>query len=116
MLSYSELFGANAPEPSAEPPTKKLKKKIMEMNEFGNQAIKLYGQIFDFFQSDDYKVEANTKEYVQSIINIKYNMAKIYSKLHPINFNERIQCLSTSLEYHQFIRDFIKSKGKDIGS
>jgi hypothetical protein len=101
-----------------------MEKKLDEMNKFGFEAVDTYGEIYEFFQSEDYDGEKGANDYIQSIVNLKFSIAKvfvlffirkIYSKIHPINFEERIKHLQSSLEHYTFIRDFIKEKGKEKG-
>ena len=75
-LRYTELFG-NQNETVEGAASKKIKKKLEEMNKFGQAANYKYQEIYDFFQSSDYLQEANNKDYIQSVVNIKFNMAKV---------------------------------------
>jgi len=85
------------------------------MNGYGNEACDTYAEIYDFFQSEDYNEDRNTNDFIQSIVNLKFNIAKICSKIHPIKFDERIRYLEKSLENYCFIKEFIKKKGAEKG-
>lgn len=86
------------------------------MNEHGKRAIELYSGILDFFNSSDYNDELDNDDYIQSVVNAKFAIAKIYSAIFPEDVDDRIDCLRKSLENYQFIQDFIKQKGKEKGS
>lgn len=86
------------------------------MNENGKMAIGLYADILDFFNSSDYKDEADNDDYIQSVVNAKFAMAKIYSGIFPEDVDDRIDCLRKSLENYQFIQDFITEKGREKGA
>lgn len=85
------------------------------MNQHGLLASNLYSKILEFMDSEDYKSEKDTNDYVQSIINARFAIAKIFSGMLPQNISQRIEFLKNSLSNYQFIRDFIKSKGKEHG-
>ena len=95
---------------------KKVAKKIQEMNRYGLEAISLYDQIYNFFQSEDYNDELNSDNYIQSVINAKFALAKIYSGLFATNQKDRVENLKKSLENYRFIKDYIKKKGEEKGS
>jgi hypothetical protein len=48
---------------------KKMEKKLDEMNKFGFEAVETYGEIYEFFQSEDYEGEKGANDYIQSIVN-----------------------------------------------
>ena len=78
-LRYQILFGNDADQDfsNKKKDQKKLKKKLDEMNGHGLEAIDTYMEIYDFFQSEDYNEEKGNNDYIQSIVNIRFNCAKV---------------------------------------
>lgn len=87
-LKYAILFGNDADEAfkNKKKDLKKLKKKLDEMNGHGLEAVDTYSEIFDFFQSEDYQEEAGSPDFIQSVVNIKFNIAKVIFFILKIRF------------------------------
>lgn len=85
------------------------------MNKHGLVAANLYAKILEFMDTEDYKNEKDNDDYIQSTINAKFAIAKIFSGMLPSNVSQRIEFLRNSLANYQFIREFIKSKGREHG-
>ena len=85
------------------------------MNNHGLLASNLYAKILEFMESEDYKDEKDKDDYIQSVINARFAIAKIFSGMLPKNIDQRIQFLQNSLQNYQFIKQFIKDKGKEHG-
>ncbi len=85
------------------------------MNQHGLLASGLYSQILEFMNTDDYKTEKDNDDYIQSTINARFAIAKIFSGLLPKSIDERIAYLRTSLSNYQTIKEFIKEKGREHG-
>ena len=90
---------------------KKVRSRVKQMTSEGLESIDTYEQICGFFNSEDYKSEAENDTYIQSVINAKFAVAKTYNGLVPNDVATRVQYLQKSLEAYKFIRDFIKEKG-----
>lgn len=86
------------------------------MNDNGIEGLKVYEEIYKFFNSDDYKSDSLNDDYIQSVVNAKFNIAKICSGVIIENKEERIKFLKKSLDNYQFIIDFIRQKGKEKGN
>lgn len=113
-LRRNELFMNAKDQPNYK--DKATRKKLLQMNENGMESISVYQQILDFFNSADYKSEENNDDYIQSVVNAKFAMAKIYNALMSGKLEERVGFLKKSLEHYQFIKDFIKQKGQEKGT
>lgn len=111
-----EIFYSKNSEKMLKSKSKKTEKKLQEMNQNGTRAIELYTDVLNFFKSSDYNDEADNDDYIQSVVNARFAIAKIYSALFPKDTDDRIDCLRKSLENYQFIQDFIKEKGKQKGA
>lgn len=95
---------------------KKIRSRVKQMTTEGLDSIDTYEQICGFFNSEDYKSEADNDSYIQSVINAKFAIAKTYNGLVPGDVPTRVQYLQKSLEAYKFIRDFIKEKGQQKGA
>lgn len=95
---------------------KKVKQKVRQMTAEGLASVQLYETACKFFDSDDYKEERNNDDYIQSIINARFSMAKIFNGLVPDDLPTRTEYLKKSLENYRFIKEFIKKKGAEKGS
>lgn len=91
-------------------------KKVKDMNFYGGEAVSLYKKILEFFDSEDYKDELNADSYIQSVINARFAIAKIYSGVLPVTLEDRVGNLKISLENYIFIKDYIKKKGEEKGA
>ena len=114
-LRRNELFSDNN-NAGFDPKKKGFKKKLIQMNENGIEGLKVYEEIYVFFNSDDYKSDSLNDDYIQSVVNAKFNIAKISSGVIIENKEERIEYLKKSLDNYQFIIDFIRQKGKEKGN
>ena len=94
---------------------KKNRVKVKQMTDEGLGAIDIYNQICAFFDTEDYKDESQKDEYIQSVINARFAIAKIYNGLVPEDLKIRLEYLKKSLESYQYIRDYIKKKGAEKG-
>lgn len=95
---------------------KKVRTKVKQMTEEGLQSIDVYEQACAFFDSEDYKDEQQRDEFIQSVINAKFAIAKTYNGLVPADQKTRIDYLKKSLENYKYIKDYIKQKGSEKGS
>lgn len=93
----------------------KVLKKVEQMNSHGMISSNLYSKVLEFMDGEDYKSEKDTDDYIQSIVNARFAVAKISSGMLPQNISQRIELLRGSLAHYQFIRDYIKQKGKEHG-
>lgn len=94
----------------------KIVKKVGQMNQHGLLASNLYAKILEFMNTEDYKEEKDNDDYIQSVVNARFAIAKIFSGMLPKNIDQRIHFLQNSLTNYQFIRDFIKQKGREHGT
>ena len=78
-LKYGVMFGGDTSEENYKKKSlqKKMEKKLNEMNTFGFEAADTYSEIYEFFLSEDYQGEKNADDYIQSIVNIKFSVAKV---------------------------------------
>ena len=95
---------------------KKIRNKVKQMTEEGLMSIDVYEQICAFFETEDYKDESEKDEYIQSVINARFNIAKTYNGLVPIDVKVRVEYLKKSLENYTYIRNYIRQKGSEKGS
>lgn len=86
------------------------------MHTEGLESIDTYEVICAFFETEDYKDEAQKDEYIQSVVNAKFAIAKTYNGLVPDEISTRVEYLKKSLENYRFIRDFIRKKGAEKGA
>lgn len=70
------------------------------MNNHGMVASNLYSKILEFMDSEDYKSEKSTDDYIQSIINARFAIGKIFSGMLPQNISQRIELLRNSLSHY----------------
>ena len=91
---------------------KKNRVKVKQMTDEGLGAIDIYNQICAFFDTEDYKDESQKDEYIQSVINARFAIAKIYNGLVPEDLKIRLEYLKKSLESYQYIRDEARVKGE----
>jgi KIF-1 binding protein C terminal len=63
----------------------KVVKKVESMNKHGLVAANLYAKILEFMDTEDYKNEKDNDDYIQSTINAKFAIAKIFSGMLPSN-------------------------------
>ena len=87
-MRYGLLFGNDADDAykNKKKDQKKLKKKLDEMNGHGLEAIDTYSEIYEFFCSEDYNEDSKGTEYIQSVVNIKFNIAKVIFFILKIRF------------------------------
>ena len=111
-----EIFFSEDSDKKLKSKNKKVEAKIKEMNENGKKAVSLYSDILNFFNSSDYNDEVDKDDFIQSVVNARFAIAKIYSGIFPEDTDDRIKCLMKSLENYQFIQDFIREKGKEKGA
>lgn len=57
------------------------------MNNHGLLASNLYAKILEFMESEDYKDEKDKDDYIQSVINARFAIAKIFSGMLPKNMD-----------------------------
>lgn len=95
---------------------KKVRIKVKQMTDEGLMSIDIYEQICAFFGTEDYNDESEKEEYIQSVINARFNIAKTYNGLVPEDVKTRVQYLKKSLENYTYIRDYIRQKGGEKGS
>lgn len=86
------------------------------MTEEGLQSIDAYELACAFFETEDYKDEQEKDEFIQSVVNARFAIAKTYNGLVPDDIKTRVEYLKKSLENYRFIRDYIKKKGSEKGS
>ena len=95
---------------------KKNRNKVKQMSDEGLTGIDIYQQICAFFDTEDYANESQKDDYIQSVINARFAIAKIYNGLVPDDLKIRIEYLKKSLENYQYIRDYIRKKGSEKGT
>jgi hypothetical protein len=76
--------------------------QLDEINTFGNKAINYYKPILKFVESEYEKPEADTTvDDFMTIINIKLNLARLYSKLDSKDTKKKVNYLATSLKIYE---------------
>lgn len=95
---------------------KKVQAKVKQMTKEGLDSIDCYEQCCSFFDTEDYKDEREKDEFIQSVINAKFAIAKIYNGLVPDDLDKRIDYMKKGLENYRFIKSYIKRKGSERGT
>jgi hypothetical protein len=114
-LRRNEVFFSNQRPDEINFKSKKTQKKVNQMNINGEISINLYQEIVDFMDSSDYDAEKDTDDHIQSMINAKLKIAKVYNGLLSTDFEKRIEFLRNSLKNHEFVKNYIKKKGEEKG-
>lgn len=92
------------------------KNRVDLMNGYGFQCIKKYEEIENILNEQQKEQKENTKEYCQSIINTRFNIAKAYNKIYGVDKAEKVEFMKKSLENYRFIVNFIRGIQKTQGA
>ena len=88
------------------------KTKIEKINGYGLKTIEMYKEIENVLLEQK---EDKNKDYYQSVINTKFNIAKAFSRLQGQKNDEKINYLKQSLENYKGIVNLIRSLQKEKG-
>ena len=110
---FCELFEANF-EIFKNNPKKFDQKRIEQINQFGNKSLFYYKDIIDYIETEYGKETEKKFEDFITIITIKSNIARLYSKIIYVNdIKNRVDSLKTSLDIYKQVHNLLKG-AKDI--
>lgn len=84
------------------------------MNSQGEKDIVLFDKIATLLQED--KDSTRDNSYFHSIVNAKFNNAKIYSKLYRAEKKDKVEMLTKSLNTYKWISNFIREEVSKFGA
>ena len=110
---FCELFEANF-ELFKNNPKKYDQKRIDQINQFGNKSLFYYKDIIDYIETEYGKETEKKFEDFITIITIKSNIARLYSKIIYVNdIKNRVDSLKISLDIYKQVYTLLKG-AKDI--
>ena len=110
---FCELFEANF-EIFKNNPKKFDQKRIDEINKFGNKSLFYYKDIIGYIETEYGKETEKKFEDFITIITIKSNIARLYSKIIYVNdIKNRVDSLKISLDIYKQVHTLLKG-AKDI--
>mmetsp|Transcript_63982 Transcript_63982/g.73403 ORF Transcript_63982/g.73403 Transcript_63982/m.73403 type:complete len:567 (+) Transcript_63982:46-1746(+) len=84
---------------------------IDEMNDSGRNALTAFTKLLS--QIEELDKEERSDQTWQSILNLKFSMARLYSRLVESDYKTQIENVKMSLDYYSYIRDELKKKEVD---
>ena len=110
---FCELFEANF-ELFKNNPKKYDQKRIDQINQFGNKSLFYYKDIIDYIETEYGKETEKKFEDFITIITIKSNIARLYSKIIYVDdIKNRVDSLKLSLDIYKQVHTLLKG-AKDI--
>ena len=109
---YLEIFESNYELIRAKKKKIANSKEIEEINEKGEMSIKYYKDIIEYIETEYNKEKESEKKVDEflTIITIKSNLARIYSKLiYNKDIKKRVDALKTSLNMYKEVRELLKN-------
>ena len=109
---YLEIFESNYELIRAKKKKIANSKEIEEINEKGEMSIKYYKDIIEYIETEYNKEKESEKKVDEflTIITIKSNLARIYSKLiYNKDIKKRVEALKTSLNIYKEVRELLKN-------
>lgn len=92
---------------------KKTDKIIEKINTFGFKCVEMYTEIEKLLEEQK---ENRDKHYYQSVVNTKFNIAKVFSRMIGKRKHEKVEFLKKSLDGYRDIVNYMKNLLKEKGN
>ena len=88
---------------------KLTRKNIDDVNNLGEKSINYYTHLFKYLEDELKKTNENSIEDYSTLITLKLNTARIYSKLSYQDKNKNVNSLTHALKYYEEVDKLFKS-------